>query len=381
MLRLNLDFNIEGQLFENLKEKIQTGLSLSDIENALFFIVCLRFIILSIRYNLKTSFYITCIGLVAGYLWYRHLIDLISIYRNVLFKVPFFHSLGMDGREIRMMNKKIALTELKLGENISFFNPGEILYYAIIKKGIIHIDPETGFRYYMDPLSMLISKLDEPYKSKILPIYYEVYNNIIPRIYELCSKFWNQLSLVAGYTFITRIGKKYCPYLVRWHWTFVLIIRMIENILFSFIFRVNYFQRFVLIPKIRSTLFDGTGTLEFDNLEFQLQFSNGIIAVIVCTHIGFIIFGLFHAIWGQYFYSPFLVENIELHVGPRPKNSIYSGGFTSWQDYDQTKINRLFPKLWFGWFGKASKPSRLKGLRKLRNLILKLIKKLRKKFQ
>ena len=39
----------------------------------------------------------------------------------------------------------------------------------------------------------------------------------------------------------------------------------------------------------------------------------------VITHIGFIIFGLFHAIWGQYFYIPFFVENTELHIGPRPK--------------------------------------------------------------
>jgi hypothetical protein len=29
---------------------------------------------------------------------------------------------------------------------------------------------------------------------------------------------------------------------------------------------------------------------------------------------------------GQYFYVPFFVENTELHIGPRPKNSIYSGG-------------------------------------------------------
>jgi hypothetical protein len=47
---------------------------------------------------------------------------------------------------------------------------------------------------------------------------------------------------------------------------------------------------------------------------------------VVLTHIGFIIFGLFHAIWGQYFYLPFFVENTELHIGPRPQNSIYSGG-------------------------------------------------------
>ena len=36
-----------------------------------------------------------------------------------------------------------------------------------------------------------------------------------------------------------------------------------------------------------------------------------------------------------YFYVPFFVENTELHIGPRPKNSIYSGGQTSWQDQEE----------------------------------------------
>jgi hypothetical protein len=43
-----------------------------------------------------------------------------------------------------------------------------------------------------------------------------------------------------------------------------------------------------------------------------------------------------HAIWGQYFYIPFFVENTELHIGPRPKNSIYSGG-QAWQDPEEKK--------------------------------------------
>ena len=60
MFHLNLDFTLESQLFENLKEKIESGLSLADIENALFFIVSIRFVILSIRYNLKTSFLVSC---------------------------------------------------------------------------------------------------------------------------------------------------------------------------------------------------------------------------------------------------------------------------------------------------------------------------------
>ena len=359
------DFKDANLFFANLQE----GLTLSDIESALFLILCIRFILLSIRYNLKTSFYITCIGLFAGYLWYRHLIDLISMYRNVLLKFPFLHSFGMNAIQMQSTNQQIALTEFKLGENISFFNPGQILYYAIIKKGIIHIDSETGIRYYIDPLSMVISRLNEPYKSNVIPIYYQIYNKIIPKIYQICSKFWNQLSGVAAYAVITRIGKRYCPYLVRWHWTFLLIIGLVEQIFIYFIYRVYYFQTFILIPKTELNI-----TNIDKNLILQIEFLNGIIAFIVLSHLGFIIFGLFHAIWGQYFYVPFFVENTELHIGPRPKNSIYSGGWTSWQDSKQKNVNRFFPKLWFGWFGQSSKS--IKWI----DWVLKFLKKFRRKF-
>jgi hypothetical protein len=75
--------------------------------------------------------------------------------------------------------------------------------------------------------------------------------------------------------------------------------------------------------------------------------------VLYLAHIGFIIFGLFHAIWGQYFYFPFFVENTELHIGPRPKNSIYSGGQTAWQDPKEKEksLNRLITKtlVWMVW--------------------------------
>jgi hypothetical protein len=70
-------------------------------------------------------------------------------------------------------------------------------------------------------------------------------------------------------------------------------------------------------------------------------------------HLGLIFLGLFHAIWGQYFYFPFIVENTELHIGSRPKNSIYSGGMTAWQDEKQKTNQRILPKFWYGWFGKG----------------------------
>lgn len=369
-------------IIQGLWEKLQDGLTLVDIENVLFFILFIRFVIIAIRYNLKTSFYITCIGLFAGYLWYRHLIDLISMYRSVLLKLPFLHKLGMDAVQLRSLNRQMALTDLKLGENAHWYNPGQVIYYAFTK-GIVNIDPETGLRYYIDPISMSISNLQEPNKSNIFPLYYGIYNKIIPKIYDICSKFWNQLSGVAAYAVITRIGKRYCPYLVRWHWTFLLIIGMVEQIFIYFIYRVYYFQTFVLIPQ--TVLISSTEDYEAyidPNLLLQVNILNGVIACVVLSHIGLIIFGLFHAIWGQYFYIPFFVENTELHIGPRPKTSIYSGGYTSWQDKEEKEknLNRFFPKLWYGWFGHGTN-RQLQFVNTFQKLVKKLFQKIRKQFK
>ena len=234
-----ISFETLRLIVEGLWERVQDGLTLADIENLLFFILFLRFIILAIRYNLKTSLYITCIGLFAGYLWYRHLIDLISMYRSILIKLPYLHKLGIDAVQLRSMSRQMVLTDLKLGDNVHWYNPGQLIYYAFTKS-IIKTDSETGLRYYIDPVSMIISNLKESDKLNVLPIYYKIYNKIIPQAFEAVSKFWAQLSGIAAYAVITRIGKRYCPYLVRWHWTFLLIIGMVEQIFIYFIYRIYY---------------------------------------------------------------------------------------------------------------------------------------------
>jgi len=357
-----------------LWNQVQDGLTLADIENLLFFILILRFIILAIRYNLKTSFYITAIGLFAGYLWYRHLIDLIAMYRSMLIKLPYLHKLGIDAIQLSSMSRQVVLTDLKLSDNVHWYNPGQLIYYAFLK-GIIKTDPETGLRYYIDPISMIVSNLKESQRLTNLTLYYKIYNKIIPQVFEGISKFWTQLSGIAAYAVITRIGKKYCPYLVRWHWTFLLIIGFIEQILIYFCYRMSYFQSNILIPQTQLA-----SNFANQSLVFQVNLLNGLLAFIICLHLGLIFFGLFHAIWGQYFYFPFLVENTELHIGPRPKNSLYSGGNTSWQDEKERNIQRVFPKLWYGWFGSGTKGKNglLNGLQ---NLIINMIKRVRSRFQ
>lgn len=359
---------------EGLWRNVQEGLTLADIENLLFFIIFIRFIVLTIRYNLKTSFYITSIGLFAGYLWYRHLIDLIAMYRSMLIKLPYLHKLGIDAIQLSSMSRQVVLTDLKLGDNVHWYDPGKLLYYAFIK-GIVNVDTETGFRYYIDPISMIISNLNESQQATIVPIYYKIYNKIIPQVFEGVSKFWTQLSGIAAYAVITRIGKKYCPYLVRWHWTFLLIIGFIEQVLIYFCYRVSYFQSNILIPQTQLA-----ENYANQSLIFQVNFLNGLLTFIICLHLGLIFFGLFHAIWGQYFYFPFLVENTELHIGVRPKNSIYSGGNTSWQDEKDQSIQRVFPKLWYGWFGRGT-TSNYNILYALQTFLARLLKRIRTQFR
>ena len=191
---------------EGLWTKLQDGLSLAEIESVLIFILFVRFLILAIRYNLKTSFYITCIGLVAGYLWYRHLIDLISMYRIVLLKLPWVNKLGADGIELRALSRQMYLKDLKFSEYTHWYNPGQVIYNGFTK-GVI--SRQDGLDYYIDPISMIVANLPEPLRSNISPTYYMIYQQAIPNIIGMVRKFWNQLSGIAAYALITRIGKRY----------------------------------------------------------------------------------------------------------------------------------------------------------------------------
>ena len=388
-----VSFDTIVSVFEGICSKMSQGLSLSDIESALVFILFVRFVILIIRYNLKTSFYITCIGIVAAYLWYRHLVDLVSMYRNALLNIPFLENLGLDALQLREYNAQIVTSERTFGETLHWYDIGKLIYFAFIK-AIIYINPETGIHFYIDPISMIISNFDEATKATILPIYYKVYNEFIPRALTAVSTFWNQLSSIVAYGLITRIGKRYCPYLVRWHWTLLLVISIFEPFIEYLVFRAEFFEQFILTPKLilssSTSSVDELGSAKqllsvyapkipevtpslHSETVFQIAFLKIFVGSIIVSHISLVLLALFHAVWGQYFYLPFLTENVELHIGQRPNNSIYSGGSTAWQDPTEQnrKLNSFLPKLWYGWFGRGTQNNV-----SIFNVIKKLMKKI-----
>lgn len=337
----------------------QNGLQLSDIEYIIFFFIFVRFIVLIFRYNIKTSTYITCIGMFAGFLWYRHFVEILSSYSQLLVRIPYLQKLGVSTIHLHS-DTSLLDNDQTVDPDIKWYNPGKFLYYAFAK-GVIKSDSETGIKYYIDPMSMIISKLNPDEHNKLLQYYYTLYDVVIPRFFKLLGEFSQQLSGIAAYSVITRLGKRYCPYLIRWHWTFLLIIGLIEQILIFFLYRVAYFQQTVIAPNlVYNVVTQVTGkrivnvTSADPNLLFQFNLLNGLLISLILLHLSSIFLALLHALWGQYFYFPFLVENTELHIGPRPKNSIYSGGQTAWQDNGSINENRKFTKLWYGWFGSGT---------------------------
>jgi hypothetical protein len=361
-------------IFQGLLEQYQYGLGLIDIENILLFITFLRFIILANRYNIKTSFYISCISLFAGFLWYIHLKDLVTWYGEMI----TYNRLTSRYIDDMMTEAYIEQSKNQSGMYLEFINQNPLNF---LKSSLVYASERDGYR--IDPISMIVSSLPPSMKVQVTKSYYYLYNSAFPGVWNVVGKQLQEIAPLLMYVLIVRINKKYCPYFIRWHWTYLVVSSLFEGEIIRIIYRLYVYDTTILVPSGR---FDESALLQ------------PFFMIIVTTHYFLICLGLLHATCGQYFYIPFLTENTEVHIGKRPQNSIYSGGYTSWQEGSSKQVqvmtkNRKFlmlPRLWWGWFGKKDnrneveyrknqqnqlRKNRLKGLkkiiRKLRKWILK----------
>ena len=322
-------------------------LGIKDIENLMIVITFIRFIITTNRYNIETSFYISLISFVASSIWYFHLKDVCGYYSGMLHLNPLTKGLATLTENNYYKDK--YQEHIFQHANPEYFRIIHEKSTNFIKSACIYAINKDGYR--IDPVSMIvtlvISKVPNALRIQIQNLYYLFYNQTIPAIWNLCTEQFKMLGPMLLYLFIVRVNKKYCPYLIRWHWTFIYIFQILESEIIQLLFRLVIYQRYLVLSL---------------NERFMSYFVDKIITIIVGTHYTFTWFALLHSICGQYFYIPFLVDNIELHVGKRPQNSIYSGGYTSWQDGKKRQIefmvksNRriILPKFWWGWFGKTS---------------------------
>jgi len=351
------------------------GLSLVDIENICLFITFIRFIVLAIKYNIKTSFYICCISLFAAGLWYLHSKDIFYDYGQ------FIKALKLKGLT-RAVNEAdnnmyadinsfkgnlVSEYRNQLGNKFSFDDSEVSSAYDVfnIKFALVKASEQNGYR--IDPISMIFSRMPAIIRPATDKIYYVVFEQVVPQILNKVIFAAKTMAPIMAWVYITRVGKRFCPYLIRWHWTMVITWDWIERYMFQFTIRMSLY---------------GTKLQAMGNYDKPAIIAAALRCVFYLEFL-FLFYGLIHALFSQYFYIPFLTENTEMHIGPRSKDSIYSGGYTDWQEYKkgwvaygmEGRSQGRFPKLWYGWLGKDRQIPK-----KLNNFTKKFLRKLKRLF-
>lgn len=341
------------------------GLGYSEINVILTIVLILRFIYLFIKYNFVTALTITLVNGIAAWLWYSHFWTIAMKYRLMLSE----HSLKI-GIESVNLHKAGVIFRKKENRRPTLFSPGRYFRYLFRDASI----NETR-THLIDPISMAVAAAPPRFREAwVGKTYYLIYRKLIPVTIQIVRKVVKEMKNMGLYTFITRVNAKYCPYLIRWHWTFILIFGVIENQYGGVWNRLFYHLKAVLIPektnlKIQYDHAISTQILNkqyWNAAELKQLYEQSVIKVqiveymLICAaviHLSFLIYASFHALIGQYFYIPFLTENSEIHIGPRDKKSIYSGGYTAWQDNEYIEANkkRILPRWWYGWLGKGVK--------------------------
>ncbi len=355
---------------------LKYGPTLKEIENAMFIIILCRFLFYSKQYGIKSAFYICAIALMSTYFYMTLLQDAIAYPKNItwrnttLFR-PFFESI-LTRKKISD-EKYMNLPSPAIRAQIRTLSPIQrkkvIREYRRNLKSksripIPSFDLSSEFNLLTDRLKDGFEKTRDSFKKNIIDppirsITAEIkpslskmsqtdafklfariksYLNYFISSYVIADKVANQF--YYAYAFCGRLGKNLLPYHIEWHLNFVLIFMHISlPYLEGTYMRLNQLLLNVLIPEGR--------VLEAELLIYYMSLITGIMVY-------FLMLAMLHAIFSQYFYIPLVVPGVENNTGPRPKTSIYSGGYTSWQDeisFIEPKIGNI--KLWFGWLGKG----------------------------
>jgi len=301
------------------------GFTIDEFQKAMVFLCLIRFLIYSIRYNPITSFKICAIGGFSCFLWILTLNDLVRYYYD------FFDYC----RYLTRMSREEYWYRWWALEN------AEGRYAADQWK--IYTGQVSAYHYeWTRPLFNLVPKR---FVHITDPIYEYVRSDLREVLIKFYKTYIRRQSLFFFYIGVVRLGKKYCPYHVRWHTCFLMLHGIFAQPVYASCHRARTFMIRTLYPQRRY--------IDIANLKYYLG------AIAFC-HISFVCYAALHAVFSQYFYIPFLVQNTELHIGDRPKNSIYSGGYTSWQDaftfYDLDFKESM--RLWWGFLGRGTKKQR-----------------------
>lgn len=325
----------ETTFYDMVKEKWNTittiGFTIDEFQKAMVFLCIVRFIIYSIRYNPITAFKICAIGGFSCFLWAFSLNDCVIAYIKLFKYNKLF--LNMEYEHRNWDRYMWGVTQEKL-------------YQRAMKVALGQRSP-----YHFEWLAPLFSLVPAKYSHLTDPVFDYIKTDFYGDLTRFFKTYIRPEMPQILFTLVVRIGKRYCPYHVRWHACFIVSMNFFTQIPWDSARRANRMIYETLLPEYRYQ--------EVEDLQIW-------IGCLIFTHVSIVCFAMLHAVFSQYFYVPLIVYNLELHIGPRPTKSIYSGGYTAWQDeyvfYDPNY--REMMRLWWGLLGRGVKKRPKKRRRK-----------------
>jgi hypothetical protein len=297
-------------------ENLQFGLTITEIEKVLVIISFIRFCFYTLRYNAKSALIISLIGFISAILYQKMIVDAVGICYLRFYLAPSLFRLGFEQYLVFIHNERT------------------VYHYSIEMFRWFDIYPGWLIRFIMN--SPILSEIQR-----------YVDNIVMPLVFKYIKIYRKPMEAMLFYTLILRVGKKYVPYPLQWHGiVYLMYCYCIGDFVYNRYVTSMEFLRDTLIPQLR--------TQEIEVMELlQTGFLAGFVYMIMLA--------MFHAVFSQYYYIPFLSQNIDAYIGKRPKDSILSGGYSSWQDEQELFIpSKGDYKIWFGFLGKGPRDKKRK---------------------
>ena len=317
------NFWFERELLRYYKfswKNLRFGLTITEIEKVLVIISFIRFCFYTIRYDAKSALIISLTAFISAVLYEKMLVDIVKICYFRFYLSPSLFRTGFE-QYLEMVHNETAFSTYSL----------ESFKWA-------DIYPSWLIRFIAQ--SPILSEIQSYIDDRFMPV-----------IFKLIRLNRKPMQSILFYTLVLRLGKKYVPYPLQWHgMVYVMYTQGIATFLFNRFSNSMKFLKEVLIPQARLS---------------EIQLLEMIQITFVVTLFYGIMLAMLHAVFSQYYYFPFIAQNIDAHIGKRPKDSILSGGYASWQDEQQLFIpSKADYKIWFGFLGKGSSNKKLRIKRK-----------------
>lgn len=337
--------------FYNFKIKIFTGmLSQDDIWDVLWIVFWIRFAFLIIRHNIYDTLCILIIAGICSQRWMicqqRVMMEYGDCFKNLHYTKGLVEDLYIHAE------KDLFRTPIQT------INPLEPIVDAF--KNLL---VDNRGRYWVDPISIwiraLLNSLDRLYNWelthswvweflywKIHDLYYFLYREAIPFLYVGFLRYFREVKDMTFYTLVTRVYQKYCPYLIRWHWTMVITV-LTATAKFAPVIRrsIDYLDDVLIVEYQHQMSLKKEWGVYNSRLAAYYSERIDILAMFLISIAGFAwmwtIYGMLQASCSQYFYFPLFTETTELHIGKFPEASNkFGGGYAPWNESAKKRPKR-----------------------------------------